>query len=134
MTLRLKINLLVSLLTLAFVAGVLWLQIGNMRASIREEVVAANRVASQMLTRLSFLYAAEGTPAMLAFLQGVGRVRANDITLYDAAGVELYRSPPSPYKAGRDAPAWFSGMVSPPPSGGTCTILVHTKSYTGGTG
>lgn len=116
MTLRLKINLLVSLLTLAFVAGVLWLQIGNMRASIREEVVAANRVASQMLTRLSFLYAAEGTPAMLAFLQGVGRVRANDITLYDAAGVELYRSPPSPYKAGRDAPAWFSGMVSPPPS------------------
>jgi two-component system sensor histidine kinase UhpB len=116
MTLRLKINLLVSLLTLAFVGGVLWLQVDNMRASIREEVVAANRVASQMLNRLSFLYASQGTPAMLAFLQGVGRVRANDITLYDAAGVELYRSPPSPYKAGRDAPAWFAWLVSPPPS------------------
>jgi two-component system, NarL family, sensor histidine kinase UhpB len=116
MTLRLKINLLVSLLTLAFVASVLWLQLGNMRASVREEVVAANRVASQMLNRMSFLYASQGTPAMLAFLQGVGRVRANEITLYDADGVELYRSPPSPYKAGRDAPAWFSALVSPPPS------------------
>jgi two-component system, NarL family, sensor histidine kinase UhpB len=116
MTLRLKINGLVSLLTLAFVAAVLWLQLDNMRDSVREEVAAANRVASQMLIRLSYVYAAEGTPAMLAFLQGVGRVRSNDITLIDTAGVELYRSPPSPYKAGRDAPAWFSALVSPPVS------------------
>jgi two-component system, NarL family, sensor histidine kinase UhpB len=116
MTLRLKINALVSLLTLAFVAAVLWLQLDNMRDSVREEVAAANRVASQMLNRLSFLYAAEGTPAMLAFLQGVGRVRSNEITLIDAAGVELYRSPPSPYKAGRDAPAWFDRLVSPAPT------------------
>jgi len=115
-TLRLKINLLVSLLTLAFVVGILGLQVDNMRASVREEVVAANRVASQMLNRMSFLYASQGTPAMLSFLQGVGRIRANEITLYDAAGVELYRSPPSPYKAGRDAPAWFGALVSPPPT------------------
>lgn len=116
MTLRLKINLLVSLLTLAFVVGILGLQVDNMRASVREEVVAANRVASQMLNRMSLLYASQGTPAMLSFLQGVGRIRANEITLYDAAGVELYRSPPSPYKAGRDAPAWFGALVSPPPT------------------
>jgi two-component system, NarL family, sensor histidine kinase UhpB len=115
MTLRLKINLMVSLLTLAFVAGMLWLQVGNMRASVREEVLAANRVASQMLNRLSFLYASEGTPAILAFLQGVGRVRSNEITLVDSAGLELYRSPPSPYKAGRDAPGWFDRLVSPQP-------------------
>jgi len=121
MTLRLKINGLVSLLTLAFVAAVLWLQLDNMRDSVREEVAAANRVASQMLNRLSYVYAAEGTAAMLAFLQGVGRVRSNDITLVDTAGVELYRSPPSPYKAGRDAPAWFSALVSPP-----VTEQVHT--------
>ncbi len=53
------------------------------------------------------VYAAQGTPAMLAFLQGVGRIRSNEVTLFDAAGRELYRSPPSPYKAGRDAPDWF---------------------------
>lgn len=116
MTLRLKINLMVSLLTLGFVAGMLWLQVENMRASVREEVLAANRVASQMLNRLAFLYASQGTPAMLAFLQGVGRVRSNEITLVDADGNELYRSPPSPYKAGRDAPAWFDRLVSPPPA------------------
>jgi two-component system, NarL family, sensor histidine kinase UhpB len=79
-------------------------------------VVAANRVANQLLNRTALRYAAQGTPAMLAFLQGVGRVRSNDITLYDAQGAELYRSPPSPYKFGRDAPAWFEALIAPPPT------------------
>ena len=43
-------------------------------------------------------------------------MRSNDITLYDARGETLYTSPPSPYKAGRDAPAWFAELVSPPQS------------------
>ena len=116
MSLRLKINLLVGLLTVGFVIGLLSLQIGNMRDSVKEEVVAANRVAAQLLNRTAWLYAAQGTPAMLGFLQGVGRVRSNDITLFDGAGTELYRSPTSPYKAGQDAPAWFARLISPPPS------------------
>ena len=61
-------------------------------------------------------YAAQGTPAMLAFLQSIGRVRSNDLTLFDAQGRELYRSPPPTYKAGRDAPAWFSAPITPGPS------------------
>lgn len=113
MTLRLKINLIVGTLTLLFLAAVIGLQLRSMRASVHEEVVAANRVAAQLLNRTAWRYAAQGTPAMLAFLQGVGRVRSNDITLYDEAGRELYRSPPSPYKAGRDAPAWFDRLISP---------------------
>jgi two-component system sensor histidine kinase UhpB len=44
----------------------------------------------------------------------MGRVRSNDISLYDQAGAQLYQSPPSPYKAGRDAPAWFDRLLSPP--------------------
>jgi len=116
MTLRLKINLVVGALTLLFTATVLGLQLNSMRESVHEEVVAANRVASQLLNRTAMRYAAQGTPAMLAFLQGVGRIRSNDITLFDAQGQELYRSPPSPYKAGRDAPAWFAALMSPPPS------------------
>lgn len=114
MSLRLKINLLVSTLTLLFLAAVMGLQLRNMRESVREEVVAANRVAAQLLKRTAWLYAAQGIPAMRAFLEGVGRVRSNDIALLDAQGNELYRSPPSPYKAGRDAPDWFERMVSPP--------------------
>ncbi|HEX6721110.1 MAG TPA: ATP-binding protein [Burkholderiaceae bacterium] len=116
MTLRLKINLIVAALTLLFVAAVVSLQVTNMRDSVAEETVAANRVAAQLLNRTAWLYAAQGTPAMQAFLQGVGRVRSNEITLFDAGGRELYRSPPSPYKSGRDAPAWFESLVTPQPS------------------
>lgn len=115
MTLRLRINLIVSLLALLSLAAMLGLQLRSMRESVQEEVVAANRVAAQLLNRTAWLYAAQGTPAMLAFLQGVGRVRSNDITLLDAADRVLYSSPPSPYKAGRDAPDWFAALVSPPP-------------------
>jgi two-component system sensor histidine kinase UhpB len=43
-------------------------------------------------------------------------VRSNDLTLLDTQGSELYRSPPSPYKAGRDAPEWFAALVAPQPS------------------
>jgi two-component system, NarL family, sensor histidine kinase UhpB len=116
LTLRLKINLIVGALTLLFLAAVLALQFRSMRESVHEEVVAANRVAAQLLNRTVWRYAAQGTPAMLNFLQGIGRIRSNDVTLYDAQGQELYRSPPSPYKAGRDAPEWFEALISPPPS------------------
>jgi two-component system sensor histidine kinase UhpB len=115
-TLRLKINLIVGALTLLFLIAVLTLQLRSMRDSVQEEVVAANRVASQLLNRTVWRYAAQGTPAMLAFLQGMGRIRSNDVALFDNAGNELYRSPPSPYKAGRDAPAWFEALIAPPPS------------------
>jgi two-component system, NarL family, sensor histidine kinase UhpB len=113
MSLRAKINLIVGMLTLLFVLGVIGVQVESMRASVREEVVAANRVASQLLKRNAWLYAAQGTPGMLGFLQGLGRVRANDLVLRDRQGTELYRSPPSPYKSGRDAPDWFQRMIAP---------------------
>lgn len=116
MSLRVKINLIVGVLTLLFLAVVLGLQLRNTRESVREEVVAANRVAAQLLDRTVWRYAAQGTQAMLAFLQGMGRVRSNDITLLDAEGKVLYTSPPSPYKAGRNAPGWFERLVSPPPA------------------
>ena len=116
MTLRLKINLIVGALTLLFIAAMMWLQLRSMRESVNEEVAAANRVASQMLNRTAWIYAERGSSTMLAFLQGIGRVRSNDITLLDEQGHELYHSPPSQYKAGRDAPAWFGALVSPPPA------------------
>ncbi|HSW22895.1 MAG TPA: HAMP domain-containing protein, partial [Burkholderiaceae bacterium] len=113
MSLRLKIQLIVVLLTLGFIAAVLTLQYRAFKESVNEEVVAANRVASQLLNRTVFVVAAQGTPAMLGYLQGVGRIRSNEVMLFDAAGQELYRSPPSPYKAGRDAPEWFVDVIAP---------------------
>jgi len=114
MTLRAKINLIVGTITLLFVLAILWLHVKDLRESVHEETVAANRVAAQLLNRTVWRYAAAGTPTMLGFLQGMGRVRSNDITLYDKTGLELYQSPPSPYKAGRDAPAWFDRLLAPP--------------------
>jgi len=114
MTLRLKIHLIVGALMLAFLAAVFGLQLQSMRAAVSEEIVAAHRVAVQLLNRVTWVYAAQGTDALRAYLQGLGRVRAHDIVLIDSAGRELYHSPPSPYKLGRDAPAWFQALVSPP--------------------
>ena len=116
MTLRLKINTIVAAMTLAFLLAMIGLQMHNQRGAINEEVQAANRVAAQLLNRTAWRYAAQGTPAMRAFLQDVGRIRSNDISLFDASGQQLYQSPPSPYKAGRDAPAWFAKLMAPPPS------------------
>jgi two-component system, NarL family, sensor histidine kinase UhpB len=116
MTLRLKINLIVGALTLVFVVAMMALQLRSMRESVGEEVLAANRVAAQLLNRTAWRYTAQGTTAMLAFLQGIGRVRSNDITLLDSQGQALYASPPSTYKVGHDAPAWFEALISPRPS------------------
>ena len=96
--------------------AVIVLEVDNMRSSVREEVMAANRVASQLINRTVWLQAARGTPAMVMWLQSVGRVRSNEIRLFDSEGTERYRSPPSQYKSGRDAPAWFARLISPPPS------------------
>ncbi|HSV69681.1 MAG TPA: histidine kinase [Methylibium sp.] len=116
MSLRLKIHLIVGMLVTLFVLTVFALHIRNVGDSVREEVVAANRVAHQLLNRTVYLQASQGTEALLAFLHGVGRVRANDIRLFDKDGQQLYQSPPSPYKAGRDAPVWFARLILPPPS------------------
>lgn len=113
MTLRLKIQLIVIGLTLVLAGAALTLHYRSLKESVNEEVVAANRVAAQLLNRTVWLYASQGTPGMLGFLQGVGRIRSTEVTLLDAAGLELYRSPPSPYKAGRDAPDWFAALIAP---------------------
>ena len=116
MTLRLKINLIVSVLSLLFAAALVAQQFDDERKSVREEVVAANRVAAQLLNRMVWEYSSQGPQRLLSYLRGMGRVRSNEITLFDAGGHALYRSPPPTYKPGRDAPAWFERMVSPPPS------------------
>lgn len=114
MKLRTRLNIVVTGLTAAFVIVLILFEIQNTRASVREEIEAANRVASQLLGRLAGIYSREGgTQLVLQFLDQLGRVRANDIILRSATGAELYRSPASTWKAGRQAPAWFERMLTP---------------------
>ena len=117
MKLRTRLNLVVAGLTAAFVIVLISAEIQATRSSIREEIEAANRVASQLLGRLAYIYSIEGGPAMvLPFLQQLGHVRANDLVLRNKEGELLYHSPPPIYKAGRTVPAWFSRLMAPAPA------------------
>jgi len=114
MKLRTRLNLVVAGLTALFVVVLGATEIQSTRESVREEIEAASRVAAQLLGRLASIYSREGgSEAVLPFLQQLGRVRANEITLKSPRGEVLYRSPPPTYKAGRTAPAWFAQMLAP---------------------
>jgi two-component system, NarL family, sensor histidine kinase UhpB len=114
MKLRTRLNIIVAGLTAAFVVVLITAEFQNVKGSVREEIHAANRVASQLLGRLAAIYSREGGPELtLQFLQQLGRVRSNDIILRTASGRELYRSPPPTWKAGREAPEWFAHLLAP---------------------
>lgn len=113
-SLRFRVNAIVAALMSLFVVALLALQIQATRHGVQEEIVGANRVASQLLERVGWIYSTSGPVGIRGFLSQLGRVRANDITLINDQGEVLYRSPPSIYKPGRAAPAWFSGLVQPP--------------------
>jgi two-component system, NarL family, sensor histidine kinase UhpB len=115
--LRTRLNLVVAGLTAAFVIVLVAAQIRSARVSVREEIAAANRVAAQLLRPLAAVYSQEGGPRLLLqFLEQLGRVRANEITLESATGQVYYRSPPPTWKAGREVPEWFEALLAPPPA------------------
>jgi two-component system sensor histidine kinase UhpB len=114
MRLRTRLNLVVAGLSATFVIVLIAAEIQSTRASIREEIEAANRVASQLLGQLASIYSNVGGPDLvLQFLRQTGRVRANEVSLVSAAGEVLYRSPQATYKAGRQAPDWFARLLAP---------------------
>ena len=114
MRLRTRLNLVVGALSAAFVIVLIAAEVESARTSVREEIEAANRVASQLLGRLAMVYSRVGGPDLvLQFLQQLGRVRANEVSLQTGTGQVLYRSPPATYKTGREAPAWFAQLLAP---------------------
>lgn len=113
MSLRLQINLIITLL-LGLVASLLiGLQVENTRRSVREEMVGAHVVATQLLSRMQGNDGRGRLAEMAEFLGRVGRIRAHEVELYDAQGHLVYRSPPTRYKVGREAPQWYARIVSP---------------------
>ncbi|MGA2551984.1 MAG: histidine kinase [Burkholderiaceae bacterium] len=113
MSLRLKINLVLSVFLTVFLATFIYFEIDATRSSVHEEIEASNRVAIQLLTRISLLFQVDDPAVLAEFLRQTGRVRANDIVLYDESGRPLHVSPAPTYKQGRDAPEWFARLVSP---------------------
>jgi two-component system, NarL family, sensor histidine kinase UhpB len=113
--LRTRIALVLTGLAAVFLLalGGGWLQ--GKRTGIAEEMEAASRVSGQWLMALLREQPAEADAERLtALLAPLGRVRAEELTLQAGEGRVLYRSPPSHYKQGRAAPAWFARLVTPP--------------------
>ncbi|MFM7802687.1 MAG: methanol utilization protein MoxY, partial [Limnohabitans sp.] len=113
MSLRLQINLIIGALLACFASLLIGLQLQDTRRSVDDEMEGANMVATQLLSRLQAVSQQTSLNDMRDFLSQLGRVRANEIELLDLDGNVIYHSPPPVYKAGRDAPQWYSRIVSP---------------------
>ncbi len=118
MSLRFRINLVITLVIVAFTIATGNLLIEETRRSIREEMEAGTRITAQLLETVIVntrpnIQEASHNQILLSFLQRVGRVRANEIRLYDGNDNLLYTSPPPVYKRGRWAPQWFTDLVKP---------------------
>jgi two-component system, NarL family, sensor histidine kinase UhpB len=114
MSLRIQLHLILATLIAGFTSLLVVQQVEDTRRSVREEVEAASIVASQVLSRVGWIFEQAGVPGMVQFLRRLGHVRGNDITLYDDGGQLIYSSPGPTYKSGREAPKWFSRLVQPP--------------------
>jgi len=113
MSLRLQINLIIAVMLVCFASLLIGLQLEDTRRSVDDEMEGANMVATQLLSRLQAVSKQTSLNDMREFLSQLGRVRANEIELLDLNGHTVYHSPPPVYKAGRDAPEWYSHIVSP---------------------
>jgi two-component system sensor histidine kinase UhpB len=118
MSLKFRLNLLITLLSLAFILVVGTLLVNDTRISIRERVEAASRVTVQLLDTVivsSTLNPEYGEThrVLQGFLQSLGYVRSSHIMLYDIRGKLLYESPESTYKTKVHPPKWFVKLVEP---------------------
>ena len=114
MSLRLQVNLIITTLLAVFASALIGLQIDDTRRSVRDEIMGANTVARQLLSRMQWTDGHGGLAGMNDFLHQVGRIRANEVELRDDEGTLIYQSPAPTYKAGRSAPEWYSALVTPP--------------------
>ncbi len=118
MSLRLRLNLLITALSLVFLLAAGWAIVNDVKISIRERVEAASRVTVQLLDNVivtSVMNPSLGntTDVLTVFLRSLGYVRSSHITLYDYRGEVLYDSPESSYRSDVHPPKWFVKMVAP---------------------
>jgi len=113
MHLRLQINVIIGSLLAIFASLLIVLQLSHTRDSVHDEMEGGSVVATQLLSRLKATIANSSLEETRHFLSLIGRIRANEVELQDLQGRVVYHSPPPVYKAGRDAPNWYSAIVSP---------------------
>lgn len=118
MSLRLRLNLLITLILLLFMTAVGMILLKGAKTSIQESVEAATHVTTQLLDtvilssnqNLEWGYTHD---VLGRFLKELGHVRSNEIYLYDSHRQPIYQSPPSKYRAREAPPQWFHDMLDP---------------------
>jgi two-component system, NarL family, sensor histidine kinase UhpB len=127
MSLRLRLNLLITALLLLFILAVGYVNFNGTKSSIQEGVEAATRVTAQLLDTV--IASSAQNPewgfthdVMHRFLQHLGHVRGNEIYLYNLNGALMYQSPPSKYRTNENPPKWFEDMLNPHEKSVTRTI------------
>lgn len=118
MGLRVRLNLLVAFLSIAFVVVVGFVLVNDTRVAIQEQEEAALRVTVQLLDNVilnSNLNPSLGPThlVMQNFLRNLGYVRSCDIALYDHVDNMLYESPKSNFMIDVKPPTWFLKLVAP---------------------
>ena len=118
MPLRLRLNFLISMIMVLFILVLGAILIFASKQSIEEGVEAANKVTLQLLD--SVIISSVQNPdwgdthqVMKRFLEDLGYVRSNNISLYDLQGNLLYKSPLSTYRKDTHPPKWFVKFLAP---------------------
>ena len=118
MTLRLRFNLLITMIMLFLIIALVSITMTSSKRSIQEGVESANKVTLQYLETIivrSIQNPEWGNThdVVRRFLRQLGYVRSNDIFLYNNQGELTYKSPPSSYKLEVTPPQWFINFISP---------------------
>ena len=118
MSLRLRLNLLITALLMLFMSAVGFVVFKGSKSSIQEGVEAATRVTVQLLDTV--VVSSVKNPewgythdVMRRFLEHLGHVRGNEIRLYSLSGAQIFKSPPSKYRNNQNPPQWFYKMLNP---------------------
>jgi len=118
MSLRLRLNLLITTMLMVFMLSAGVVVIKGMKNSIQEGVEAATRVTIQLLDTV--IVSSYQNPewgythdVLHRFLISLGHVRSNELFLYDFQEKLIYRSPPTTFRADVKPPEWFVEVVSP---------------------
>jgi len=118
MSLRLRLNLLITLLMLLFLMTAGFMLIKGAKIQTQESVEAATHVTTQLLDAVILSSASNldlgyTNGVMRRFLEQLGQVRSNVIYLYDYRQRVVYKSPESQYRADEKPPQWFYEMLDP---------------------
>jgi len=118
MSLRLRLNLLITLLMLLFMITLGAILLRGAKSSIQESVEAATHVTTHLLDTV-MVSSGQGLDlgythiVLQRFLEDLGQVRSNKIYLYNGHGLVLYQSPDSQFRIDEKPPKWFYDMLDP---------------------